>query len=160
MANQDPQPEVYSVSSTFAPSATSGTTQTTNVTTSQANNEEVRIYAIQVDIQSETFAALSPLTATTCDFSLTITVGPNNVPSQPIRLRPIWSAESNAMYFTSPILVLFQQPLQVTVTNNQALAAGAGNGRIVTVNFQSDLSIQKVACAPSATDYPRSPMGM
>ena len=160
MANQDPQPEVYSVQSTFAPSAASGTTQTTNVTTSQANNEEVRIYGIQVDMQSETFAALSPLTATTCDFSLTITVGPNNVPSQPIRVRPIWSSESNVMYFTSPILVLFQQPLQVTLTNNQALAAGGGNGRIVTVNFLSELAIQKVACAPSATDYPRSPMGM
>ena len=64
------------------------------------------------------------------------------------------------MYFTSPILVLFQQPLQVTVTNNQALTAGVGNGRLVTVNFLSELAIQKVACAPSATDYPRSPMGM
>ena len=160
MANQDPQPEVYSVTSTFAPSATSGTTQTTNVTTSQANNEEVRIYGVQVDMQGENFTALSPITATNCDFSLTITVGPNNVPSQPIRLRPIWCAETTAMYLTSPILVLFQQPLQVTVTNNQALTAGAGNGRIVTVNFLSELAIQKVACAPSATDYPRSPMGM
>lgn len=160
MANQDPQPEVYSVASSFAGGSAAGTTVTTNVTTSQANNEEVRIYAIQVDMQAEDFDALSPITADNCDFSLTITVGPNNVPSQPIRLRPIWCSDTNAMYFTSPILVLFQQPLQVTVTCNQALTAGAGNGRLVTVNFLSELAIQKVACAPSATDYPRSPMGM
>jgi len=159
MANQDPQPEIYSVASSFAGGSAAGATVVTNITTSQANNEEVRIYAIQVDMTAEDFDALAPTTATETDFSLTITVGPNNVPSQAIRLRPIWSADTNAMYFSSPILVLFQQPLQVTVTCNQALTAGAGNGRLITVNFISELAIQKVACAPSSTDYPRSPMG-
>ena len=60
----------------------------------------------------------------------------------------------------TPILVLYQQPFSATITTNQALATGAANGRIITINFISELSIQKVACAPSATDYPRSQLGM
>ena len=166
MANQDPQPEVYSVSSTFddltnpGAGTLAGATIQTTINTNQANNEEVRVYAIQVDIQGADFAALSPLTGTNCDFSLTIGVGPNNVPSQTIRLRPIWSSEDNMLSWPTPILVLYQQPFSATITTNQALATGAANGRIVTINFISELSIQKVACAPSATDYPRSQLGM
>ena len=49
-----------------------GTTVQTTINTNQANNEEVRVYAIQVDIQGDNFAALSPLTGANCDFSLTI----------------------------------------------------------------------------------------
>ncbi len=161
MANQDPQPEIYSVVSTFAAGASpTGTTVQTTINTNQANNEEVRVYAIQVDIQGDNFAALSPLTGANCDFSLTIGVGPNNVPSQTIRLRPIWSSEDNMLSWPTPILVLYQQPFSATITCNQTLGGAGGDGRIVTVNFISELSIQKVACAPSATDYPRSQLGM
>ena len=107
MANQDPQPEVYSVASSFAGGSAAGTTVTTNVTTSQANNEEVRIYAIQVDMQAEDFDALSPITADNCDFSLTITVGPNNVPSQPIQFAPcmVFRHELNVFYISNPCVV-------------------------------------------------------
>ena len=165
MANQDPQPELYSVVSDFDDltgaglGTVSGATVVTSVTTSQANNEEVRIYAMQVDMQASDNTALDPTTAANTDFSVTITVGPNNVPSQAIRLRPVWFGETKTLYFPTPILVLFQQPLQITVTTNQALATGSANGRIVTLNFISELAIQKVACAPSPTGYPRSPMG-
>lgn len=158
MANQNPQPEVYSVVATFAGGVAAGTTVQNTITTSQANNEEVRVYSIQVDMQAEDNDALDPTTATECDFSLTIGVGPNNVPSQTIRLRPIWSSEDKMLYFTTPILILYQQPFTATVTCNQALTAGAGNGRTITINFNSDLSIQEVACAPGATGYPRSPL--
>ena len=67
MANQDPQPEVYSVSSTFDDlsggglGTLAGATIQTTINTNQANNEEVRVYAIQVDIQGADFAALSHL---------------------------------------------------------------------------------------------------
>ena len=102
-----------------------------------------------------------PLTAANCDFSLTIGVGPNNVPSQTIRLRPIWSSEDNmpivADTDSCSISATF---LGNPIVTNQALATGAANGRIVTVNFISELSIQKVACAPGATEYPRSQLGM
>jgi len=160
MANQNPQPEVYSVVSTFAGGSAAGSTVQTTITTSQANNEEVRVYNIQVDMQAEDNDALDPLTATECDFSLTIGVGPNNVPSQSIRLRPIWCSEDKTLYFTTPILVLYQQPFTATVTCNQALTAGAGNGRTITINFNADLSIQQVACAPGSIDYPRSQLAM
>ena len=166
MANQDPQPEIYSVVSTFDDltgaglGTLTGATLQTTINTNQANNEEVRVYAIQVDIQGADNAALSPLTAANCDFSLTIGVGPNNVPSQTIRLRPIWSSEDNELSWPTPILVLYQQPFSASIVTNQALATGAANGRIVTINFISELSIQKVACAPGATTFPRSQLGM
>jgi len=166
MANQDPQPEIYSVVSTFDDltgaglGTLTGATLQTTINTNQANNEEVRVYAIQVDIQGADNAALSPLTAANCDFSLTIGVGPNNVPSQTIRLRPIWSSEDNELSWPTPILVLYQQPFSASIVTNQALATGAANGRIVTINFISELSIQKVACAPGATAFPRSQLGM
>ena len=53
MANQDPQPEVYSVVSTFDDlsgaglRAVAGATIQTTINTNQANNEEVRVYAIK-----------------------------------------------------------------------------------------------------------------
>ena len=45
MANQDPQPEIYNVTVDFAAGA-AGRNVVTNIQTSQANNEEVRIYAL------------------------------------------------------------------------------------------------------------------
>ena len=52
MANQDPQPEVYTVTSQFARNTPADTQLVTNIITSQANNEEVRIYAMKVNIVS------------------------------------------------------------------------------------------------------------
>ena len=43
MANQNPQPEIYTTRHSFAGSANNGTTDTQTVYTNQANNEEVRI---------------------------------------------------------------------------------------------------------------------
>jgi hypothetical protein len=166
MANQDPQPEIYSVVSNFNDltgaglGTLSGASIQNTINTNQANNEEVRVYAIQVDMQTSGNAALSPITAANCDFSMTIGVGPNNVPSQTIRLRPIWSSDDNTLSWPTPILVLYQQPFSATITTNQALLTGVANGRILTVNFISELSIQKVACAPGTTNYPRSPLSM
>ena len=115
MANQDPQPEVYSVASTFAGGVAAGTTVTTNVTTSQANNEEVRIYAMKVNIVSldnlttpgtDITANLDPQTADNCDFSVRITVGANNVPSNQFDVS--WLANNIAngggiLMFPSPV---------------------------------------------------------
>ena len=67
MANQDPQPEIYTTSHNFDASAanvTAGTTNTVTVYTNQANNEEVRIYAIEVMVQDENGSPVTTLTGT------------------------------------------------------------------------------------------------
>ena len=156
MANQDPQPEVYTVTSQFARNTPADTQLVTNIITSQANNEEVRIYAMKVNIVSfdnlttpgtDITANLDPQTADNCDFSVRITVGANNVPSQVFRVRPTWISNSRTLIFPTPILVLFQQPFRITVT----CVSGTDNtantdGRQITLEFESELAIQKVAC--------------
>ena len=48
MANQNPQPEIYTTSHFFDATA-EGATNTQTIFTQQANNEEVRIYGFGVD---------------------------------------------------------------------------------------------------------------
>jgi len=75
MANQDPQPEIYSTSHTFAGAAAAGTSNQVSIFTNQANNEEVRLYAIGVEmLDATTGAALT----TGLDYDVAIQVGPNN----------------------------------------------------------------------------------
>ena len=81
MANQDPQPEIYTTTHTFDASGgaiAAFTSSTVSIFTNQANNEEVRLYAIAVEVQDNTTGAAA---TTAYDFSVTIGVGPNNVPS-------------------------------------------------------------------------------
>ena len=118
--------------------ATSGTSNVISIFTNQANNEEVRLYAIGVEmLDATTGAAL----ATDLDYSVSIQVGPNNVPSNAFSAGFINSKNDRTLAFSSPILVLFQQPLQVTVTTNQAVAA---NGSIIKVTLIGELAIQKI----------------
>ena len=77
MANQDPQPEIYSTTHTFTGATAAGTVNTQTIFTNQANNEEVRLYALAVNILD---AAGTVATAET-DFQVSIQCGPNNVPS-------------------------------------------------------------------------------
>ena len=156
MANQDPQPEIYRVNAAFAPAAAAGTTVATNITTSQANNEEVRVYALQVAILDELGTALNTTTATDVEFDVRITVGANNVPSQTFSLTPALLSDSKMLILPSPILVLYQYPMSVTVTCVNALTAGANNGRTVIINMISELALQKVAGTYTDSDFPRS----
>lgn len=146
MANQDPQPEQYEVVATFDGTA-SGDSILTNINTFQANNEIVRVYGMRVNItdNAATPANLNPQTADNCDFTVTITSGSANVPSNGFRIRPTWVSNTRQLNFASPILVMFKAPFQVTITANQAIGAGA-NGRIVTLELMSEIGIQKVAC--------------
>ena len=65
MANQDPQPEIYSTSHTFAGAAAAGTSNQVSIFTNQANNEEVRLYAIGVEmLDATTGAALTTVSIT------------------------------------------------------------------------------------------------
>lgn len=159
MANQDPQPEIYKVSAAFAASTQAGTTSTTNITTSQANNEEVRIYAIQAALlDDEGGAVLNDHSGVVTDveFNVEITVGANKVPSQTFSISPTLLSDSKMLTFPSPILVLYQYPLSVKVTCVNALASGTGNGRTVVLNLISELALQKVAGTYTDSDYPRS----
>jgi hypothetical protein len=148
MANQDPQPEIYTTSHNFDASAanvTAGTTNTVTVYTNQANNEEVRIYAIEVMVQDENG---SPVT-TLSDFDIAIGVGPNNVPSNSFNINGLNIKMQNGgepLAFPCPILVLFQQPLQITIEVMTTIATSSNRERTVKVNLIGELAIQKVAC--------------
>lgn len=152
MANQDPQPEIYTTryvwdADTSAAGATqpAGTSQVVSIYTNQANNEEVRIYGIAVRVFDSADGAAS---TTFNDFAISIQVGANNVPSNQFDVT--WLANNIAngggiLMFPSPVLVLFQQPLSVTVTTLSAIAgvASAANNRTVVVDLIGELAIQK-----------------
>jgi hypothetical protein len=148
MANQDPQPEIYTTTHNFDASAadvTAGTTNTVTVYTNQANNEEVRIYAIEVLIQDEDGTPVTTLT----DFDIAIGVGPNNVPSNSFNINGLNIKMQNGgepLAFPCPILVLFQQPLQITIEVMTTIATASDRERTVKVNLIGELAIQKVAC--------------
>ena len=87
MANQDPQPEVYTTVHDFSVATASGTQSAVSIFTNQANNEEVRVYAVAVDF-ALIDAAGNQITSTTdpkftmpTDFTMALSVGPNNIPS-------------------------------------------------------------------------------
>ena len=157
MANQDPQPEMYEVISVFDTAAVpatgaSGAQIVTNLNTFQANNEIVRVYGVKINITTNAGAPLGsapvnldPATAANCDYSVTIQAGPAQVPSFTFRMRPTWISDTRTLIFPAPVLVLFKQPFQITVTSNQAVGTAA-NGRRVELEFISELGIQKVAC--------------
>ena len=58
MANQDPQPEVYTTTHAFAGAAATGTSNVISIFTNQANNEEVRLYAVGVEMLDATTGAV------------------------------------------------------------------------------------------------------
>jgi hypothetical protein len=138
MANQDPQPEIYTTRHTFTGATTSGNTNTVSVFTNQANNEEVRIYALAVRIQD---AAGDAATAET-DFAVSVQVGPNSVPSNQFDIG--WLNDNirnggNVLAFSTPILVLFQQPLAIKVE----VKTTTTETRTVVVDLIGELAIQK-----------------
>ncbi len=147
MANQDPQPEIYTTRYTFDASSAdvaANTSQVVSIYTNQANNEEVRIYGIAVRVDDENNATATSLN----DFAVSIQVGANNVPSNQFDVS--WLANNIAngggiLMFPSPVLVLFQQPLSVTVTTRSEItgAASATVNQTVVVDLIGELAIQK-----------------
>jgi hypothetical protein len=141
MANQDPQPEIYTTRHEFAAAAAAGTTNTVTVYTNQANNEEVRIYALAVRILDANGTAAT----TDTDFAVQIQVGPNSVPSNQFDVGWLYDSIRNGgevLAFSTPVLVLFQQPLAIKVEAKTALQAG--EARTVVVDLVGELAIQKV----------------
>ena len=112
MVNQNPQPEIYTTRHAIANSSASGTSDTQTVQTYQSHDEEVRIYAIMANFLS---AGDTHTTATEHFFDVTITSGPNAVPSNTFDLGAIHNKDDKTLHLSSPILITHRQPLQVTV---------------------------------------------
>ena len=156
MANQDPQPEIYTTRYTWNADTTAtpagatiaaNTSQVVSIYTNQANNEEVRIYGIAVRI-NDGIGTGGATSTTLNDFAVSIQVGANNVPSNQFDIT--WLADNissggGILMFPSPVLVLFQQPLSVTITTLSAIpgVSGKGNDRTVVVDLIGELAIQK-----------------
>ena len=142
MANQDPQPEVYTTVHDFDVATSSGTKNAVSIFTNQANNEEVRIYGVAVRIVDEDGTNVTTLT----DFAMSLQVGPNNVPSNQFDIGWLQQNISNGggvLMFPSPVLVLFQQPLAVVIEAKTAIAQAANRKRTVVVDLIGELAIQK-----------------
>ena len=152
MANQDPQPEIYTTryawdANTAGAGATvaANTSQVVSIYTNQANNEEVRIYGIACRVFD---TATGTASTTFNDFAVSIQVGANNVPSNQFDIS--WLANNinnggSILMFPSPILCLFQQPLSVTVTTLSSITGtgSAANNRTVVIDLIGELAIQK-----------------
>jgi hypothetical protein len=84
------------------------------------------------------------------DFTLTCSVGSNNVPSNAFDLGWIYGQQDQTMSFTVPVLALFQQPLQLSVTANSGVGAfNFGGQPVATIRYKisliSELAVQKIA---------------
>ena len=172
MVNQDPEPKILTTVHDFAVPAGAGTTNIATVYTNQANNEDVRIHGFAIDIvpldadgnqlKTETvtnpyfYNYVAPNTApfgTYTNFDMEILVGGNRIPTYDIAvLRLLMPAPTNQRFiaFTSPVLVLYQQPLQISVENNIAIAAHdmvTGGTDVATVRVKitliGEIEIQK-----------------
>jgi len=151
MANQNPQPEVYMTRHAFTTASTQGSTDTQTVFTSQSNNEEVRIYGVQV--QFLTTAGGNDTAAVDNDMKLSIQVGNAKVPSQSFDMGVIHQKDDKTLHFPTPILVMFQQPIAITVTWTDDEVPSADTTAIV--QLLSELSIQQ-----TEGQYPHSEGGV
>ena len=111
MANQNPQPELYEVKLAFANSSVVGHKVSSQVYTYQSSFQEVRIYAVMVNIVNSEDDDAS---ASMSDFQLTIEAGANKVPSNGFDIGAIATSREKILAFPSPIVVGFNEPLTVT----------------------------------------------
>ena len=98
MANQDPQPELYTTRHSFTgATAVAGDTSVQTVFTNQANNEEVRIYGIQVHLITTAGGNDTALVAN--DMKLSIQVGNAKIPSQEFDVGVIHQKDDKMLTF-------------------------------------------------------------
>ena len=129
MANQYPQPEVYTTRHLFA-SASFGTSDTQTIYTNIAHNEQVLIYGVMVNyIQNEAhvngIGGLATMTGTQNEdgrFSITINSGANTVPTNSFDAQFIHRKTDKMMTFPCPILISHRDVLQVTLERTTTTA--------------------------------------
>ena len=124
MVNQDPQPDIFETAATFTDGASpAGTSVTNTIFTHQGHNEEVRIYALSVQVLNNTTQVDVSATAE-IDFQITLIAGPNDVPSNPFDGSWIARSREQVMALTCPVLIKFKQPLRVRVEAMEAIDLG------------------------------------
>jgi len=130
------------------------TAQTVTLFTNQANNEQCTFYGMAVDIvpldvngaqikgrqgagpvQSTNPYFYQPQTAiaaktsgTFTDFLVNIMVGGNSIPNNTLEIQRLLQPDpdnTRIISFSSPVLVLYQQPLQVQISNQTAITPHA-----------------------------------
>jgi len=159
MANQNPQPEIYTTRHDIPTGSTPGTVDTQTVFTQQNSSEEVRIYGLSVNIYTTT----TGVAVDNKDFTAKIKIGNSFVPSQEFDLSVINASTSKMLTFPTPLLVLFQQPISVDVQwKGGPKTVAAPNGKntdanvTVKVSLHAELSLAQVACEPDGPmSYPR-----
>ena len=149
MVKQNPQPELYTTRHAFPAATVQGTNVTTQVFTNQAHNEEVRLYAVMVQIVSDAagtagddWMAGAAVNGNDHMFDIRIQAGANNIPPNQIDAAPLQryvnfvaanaNQASRIIPLSAPVLVLHRQPLQVDVTW-RGTPAGAASGAAVSV---------------------------
>ena len=148
MANQNPQPEIYTTSHFFNATA-EGATNTQTIYTQQANNEEVRLYgfrAVVVDAQGA-----YALATQNSDFDMSIQVGNSTVPYGSFSIASVMASDTLSFTFACPILVLFNQPISITMRQRGNSTTTA----YVKVSFDAELSLRQVNCLPGEAQFPR-----
>jgi len=160
MANQNPQPEIYTTYHSFAAGATPGTQVIRSIFTNQNSNEEVRLGAISFSLYAaeavKSVKVGDTLAAIDNDFDVRIKIGNSYVPSQAFDIASTLSSVSKTLYFPTPILVLFQQPISVEVTwkGNGTVNVGS-DGAVVVSSLHGELSLAQAACVDGEMGYPQ-----
>lgn len=140
MANQNPQPEIYTTTHSFASGATPGTRDTQTVFTNQNSSEEVRIYSLSVNTYNSGNG--QSLSGADDDFAVRIKIGNSYVPSQEFDLGVIHQRDERMLTFSTPLLVLFQQPISVEVSwKGGTDDSNTANAINVKVSLHAELSL-------------------
>lgn len=146
MVNQDPQPEIYSTVAAFATASVPNTVISNNINTFQAANEEVRIYAIAVEIQDP--ADFTDLAATSNNFELKIQAGVNPVPTNYFDIGSAALSRTKIIELTCPVVIKFKQPLNVSVRWTPP-STGVGTPTLtqatdVQIKLIGEIGVQKI----------------
>ena len=141
MVNQDPQPEIYSTVAAFANATVPNTVISNNINTFQAANEEVRIYAIAVEIQDPT--SFADLAATSNNFEVKIQAGVNAVPTNYFDIGVTALSRTKIVELTCPVVIKFKQPLNVTVRWSPPIT-GAGPPVTPQLSQATDVQIKLI----------------
>ena len=147
-----------------ANSVAANTGVTTTLFTNQANNEQCTFYGFAVDVvpldvngnQVKPATTTNPyyydaqlgcnsLTGTFTDFLVQVMVGGNSIPTNTIEVQRLLVPGEDPQRFISfstPVLVLYQQPLQIQVNNQSIINAhvmGAAAVEVRTVRVKITL---------------------
>tara|TARA_R110000824_G_scaffold190510_2_gene372059 strand:+ start:957 stop:1445 length:489 start_codon:yes stop_codon:yes gene_type:complete len=149
MVQQNPQPEIYMTRHAFAAATVQGTNVTQQIFTNQSHSEEVRLYAVMVQIVSDAVAtagddwmAGAAVNGNDHMFDISVQSGANNIPPNPIDAAPLQryvnfvgpaNQSSRIEPLSAPVLITHRQPLQVDVTWRGTPAGGPSGATPVSV---------------------------